>query len=253
MNFKKEMSLIISSIVVFLFVMAGCAADATDGNNVAKKSKYSAETLRMMRQLSTLEMPEGITLGTPEGISEELDTEGTLEPDVKKIGDITYITTTKKFKLSASFDTQILLDPASEVIYPGSVILGHTINNGSYTPVAAGTTKRPVTLSYDLVGVSKLSDTIVPTKSRYTELHNEIMSQYIPQQSTVYSFEQTQLRNEDEFNLKFSLGAGFGVGPVKADIKSAFNFSNGEEKSNYMIKFMQTFYTVNLDSVYYFL
>lgn len=166
---------------------------------------------------------------------------------------VTYITTLKKFKASASFDTQILLNPSTDVIYPGSVLLGHTIADGSYVEVTTGT-KKEVTVSYDLTGIKgangeigKVSETIVPTLSNFRELHNEIIGQNIPKQSTIYSYEQTQIDDESEFNLKFAAGAGFKGPSVEVSVKAGFNFTKGNKKNKFMIKFMQTFYTVDIN------
>ncbi|HQE60289.1 MAG TPA: thiol-activated cytolysin family protein, partial [Spirochaetota bacterium] len=166
---------------------------------------------------------------------------------------ITYITTKQKFKASAAFDQQILLNPSSDVIYPGSVLLGHTIESGTYQEVSKGT-KRPITISYDLTNIEtkegkagKVKDTYVPSLSGYRTLHNKIMNQNLGTISTTYSFEATEIFSESDFGVKFNFGVGFNSGVVETNIKSGFDFNTGSNKRKYMVKFMETFYTVDVD------
>ncbi|OHD11029.1 MAG: hypothetical protein A2Y41_02750 [Spirochaetes bacterium GWB1_36_13] len=169
---------------------------------------------------------------------------------------ITYVTTTQKFKASAAYDQQILLNPNSGVIYPGSVILGHTIDDGSYKEITEGE-KRPITLSYDLTGIvppkgkenqkTRVSGTIVPSSSNFNELHNSILSQNIEGRSSIYSFEEHTITDESEFGVMFNLGVGFSSPAVEVKVKTGFDFKKSTKKYKHMIKFMQTFYTVSVD------
>jgi len=175
------------------------------------------------------------------------------DPELEAGVPVTYKTTTQQYRASASFDTQVLLNPSSDVIYPGSVLLGHTIDDGSYQEVQQGI-KKSVTVSYSLTGTTaagggpgRVSGQIVPSLSSFRELHNSIMGQVIPPQSTTYSYESTQVDDATEFDLKFRAGATYTSPAISVSVKAGFDFSRTNVKHKYMIRFIQTFYTVDMD------
>jgi len=203
-------------------------------------------------ELAGLEQPVNVETGAPAAITDEAVSDAVAEPDEKSVNEagspVTYQSTSQKFKASAAFDTQILLNPSTDVIYPGSVLLGHTIDDGSYVEVTKGT-KREVTISYDLTGIvdGKVSGKIVPSLSNYREFHNEILSQEIPAQSSIYTYESIEIDDESEMDIKLTAGAKYAAPTVQASIKAGFSYSKSNKNHKYMVKFMQTFYTVDID------
>jgi len=218
----------------------------------------AAESDKLAKQLGGLKQPKGLETEvkavklqeTPlSSASEDSKTKGFTVSGVP----VTYVTTTQRFKASAAFDQQILLNPSTDVIYPGSVLLGNSIASGTYQEITKGK-KNPITLSYDLTNIKndqgksgKVTGTIVPTLSNYRTLHNKIMGQGIGKASTIYSFEETTIYSESDFSVKFNLGVGFNTGVVETKIKTGFDFKKGSKKYKYLIKFMETFYTVDVN------
>lgn len=181
----------------------------------------------------------------------------TTEPDEQGFdangAPVTYKITTTTYKASATYDTNVLLNPSTDVIYPGSVLLGESIDDGSYIEVTKGT-KRPVTVSFDLSGVKDasgntgiVSGTIAPSLSNYRELKNRILAQTIPNQTSTYSLEKIEINSDSELGLKVSAGAAFDGGVYSASVKAGFNFDQSKSTNKVMVKFMQTFYTVDID------
>lgn len=212
----------------------------------------------MEKQLSTLKSPDGLSSDAKLSKLKETPVAGTKSESRETGTDtqgapVTYITTTERFKASAAFDQQILLNPGTDVIYPGSVLLGHTIASGTYREVTKGK-KNPISLSYDLTNIKsdrgragKVTGTIVPSLSNYRVLHNQIMGQTLGKASTTYSFEETSVTSESDFGVKFNFGVGFNSGIVETRVKTGFDFSRGSKKNKYMVRFMETFYTVDVD------
>ncbi len=223
-----------------------------------KKKKKPVNMNVLADQLYALENPDGLDSDAkPSKLKETPLTDAKEESRVQgKTVDgrpVTYITTTQKFKASAAFDQQILLNPGTDVIYPGSVLLGHTISDGKYKEITRGK-KRPITLSYDLTNIKndkgksgKVTGNITPSLSNYRNLHNEILGQNLGKASTTYSFEETTVSSESDFNIKFNFGVGFNSGVVETKVKTGFDFAKGSKKYKYMVKFMETFYTVDVD------
>lgn len=228
-----------------------------------KKSKreasQNAQINAMSAQLFSLEQPDGLDNNVKAQKLKE-----TPIPETKKESQeqgkaidgspVTYITTTERFKASAAFDQQIMLNPGKDVIYPGVVIMGSSIADGTYKEITKGT-RRPITISYDITDAKKrgtdndgvVVGTFVPSLSNYRTLHNKILGQDISGVSSVWSFEDTTVYSESDFEIKFNMGVGYNTGLVEASVKNGFNFAKGSKKNKYMIKFMQTFYTVDVD------
>jgi len=256
--------LVLLSVSVFALSSCGDSGDGSkDGSGDASIDDTSEgtatpeEIASMKEKISALSQPANLENGTPKALTDEALEEpvvGTPEQTLDETGTpVTYTTTTQKFKASAAFDTQVLLNPGSDVIYPGSVLIGSSIDDGSYVEVTSGT-KRKVKISYDLTGVKtgdgelgKVSGMVLPSLSNYRDFHNEILSQEIPKQSSIYSYEATEINDETEMDLKFSAGAKYVAPAVEVSVKAGFDYSKSNSKHKYMVKFMQTFYTVDLD------
>jgi thiol-activated cytolysin len=160
---------------------------------------------------------------------------------------VRYKITTKKQVASAAYDQLNLLSPATDVIYPGSVILQESIEDGTYKEITSGV-KRPVTLSYSLTGVPLVSRTLVPSLSGTREFHSEVFSQNVAMKTTnSFQFECFEITNEDSFDIAVKAGASYTKGPLTASLKSNFNFSSENKKKQILVKFSQTYYTVDID------
>ncbi len=224
----------------------------------AKAKKKAKKLAALAQQLYDLEQPDGLdSEAKPEKLSETALSEEKEESKVQgKTIDgrpVTYVTTTQKFKASAAFDQQILLNPGTDVIYPGSVLFGHTIASGTYKEITKGK-KNDITVSYDLTNVKGdkgktgvVTGKLLPSLSNYRKLHNQILGQNIGKASTTYSFEESTIYSESDFNIKFNFGVGFNSGVVETSVKTGFEFGKGTKKYKYMVKYMETFYTVDVD------
>lgn len=275
---KKFGSLLLVSFVAFFFVGNGNAAEKKSLKDLLKQPKNASTATNtkttasgsLPQQLKSLKTPDKLDATAKPAPLKELAL-GKASSATKTQGKnaqgapVTYVTTTQKYQASAAFDQQVLLNPGTDVIYPGSVLLGHTIASGTYQEVTKGQ-KKALTLSYDLTNVKAsggqgknkkgntsgsaqgiVSESIVPTLSNFRILHNKIMGQNLGQASTTYTFEQTEVSSESDFNIKFNMGVGFNSGIVETSIKSGFEFGKGSKKHKYMVKFMETFYTVDVD------
>lgn len=209
----------------------------------------------MRESLRNLAAPAKLSNGIPTNALSEADVDEP-EPQPDEFAEATaseppvkYHVTLQKKSVSASYDQSNTLRPDSDVIYPGSVIKGGSIDDGTYVEVTSGT-KRPVTLSYSLSGLGAdgvLSKTLVPSLSATREFHNEVMSQEIPGQTIPsFQFESTEVNNEEAFDLKISAGATYSS-LVTTSVKAGFSYATSNHKNKILVRFSQTFYTVDVD------
>ena len=150
----------------------------------------------------------------------------------------------QKYKMAAEYDEQIALDPTTDVIWPGALIDAATIPTGQYVPI---TVKRaPLTLSISLeqiVGVK--SKTIEePKLSTVREAIGEILSQEVAGATPArITFNIKNVYSEEQLQLAVGASYKSGFGHVKAQ----FDFSNSDIKTRILVKFMQVYYTIDID------
>ena len=154
----------------------------------------------------------------------------------------------------AAFDDTLLLDPSQNSIYPGSVLRGDSLDKESYQAITEGN-KRKAIISFDLQGVKGkdgkpgiTSGEIIPNLATYRDLRNKILSQSITYHASAnLSYEEIEIINEKSLETQLKLGIGFGAAGIKSKIAGGFKFKSGEQKERRLIKFVETFYTVDVN------
>lgn len=169
---------------------------------------------------------------------------------------VKYVEKEIEYDITAAFKDNILLDPAHNSIYPGAVLVGSSIDEGSYREISKGR-KREATISFSLQGVKDkekggqagiTSGKIIPTLAAYRKLHNEVLSQHITYHASAsLSYEETEIKNEQSFDTQFKVGVGFAAAGIKSKIAAGFKFKDGDNLHRHLIKFVETFYTVDVD------
>jgi thiol-activated cytolysin len=146
---------------------------------------------------------------------------------------------------TAGYNENILLNPISDIIYIGSIIKSETIDNGTYTPLL-NVTRRPITISTSLQGVQgTVSKTYVPSLSNQRTALNDILNQKITgDQPSEVSMEVNEVYSEDQ--MKLSIGTKFEYSKI-ASVSANFDWSEASQKTHIVAKFLQIYYTVDMD------
>ena len=183
---------------------------------------------------------------------------GTTGPQLNAHGQVVkYIEKEVEHDISAAFDDTLLLDPSQNSIYPGSVLRGDSLDKDSYQEITEGN-KRTAVISFDLQGVKDkegkdgkpgiTSGEIFPDLASYRDLRNKILSQSITYHASAnLSYEEMEITNEKSLETQLKIGVGFGAAGIKSKIAAGFKFKKGEQKERRLIKFVETFYTVDLN------
>jgi thiol-activated cytolysin len=160
-------------------------------------------------------------------------------------GDHTCVTRTVTW--APEFSEHYIIQPFTEVIYPGALIDGNTILTGSYRPIISDD-RDTITLSMSLWGSQGGSASIqVPRPSNLSEVRaaiSQMLMQAAPNLTQAFiNFEIEEVRSEKEAELK--LAAHFkGWG---AKISGSYGWSNTEVKTRYLVKFYQIYYSIDMD------
>ena len=208
-----------------------------------------------------LDIPETLSRSPQklrEMIIQERQTGNETEPQFNDQGKVVkYIEKEVEYDISAAFDDNLLLDPSQNSIYPGAVLKGDTIAKEGYQEITEGN-KRKAVISFDLQGVKDkegkdgkpgvTSGEIIPNLAAYRELRNRVLSQNITYHASAHSsYEDIEIKNEKSLEAQLKIGVGFGAAGIKSKIAAGFKFKNGEQKERRLIKFVETFYTVDVN------
>lgn len=153
-----------------------------------------------------------------------------------------YITKTEYYSAAAGFNEQIVLNPQTDVIYPGALVKGESILDGSYILIPAN--RKPITISTSLTGGATVSVVVQdPKLSTVREAINALMDQEydVPPANMGFTIEQAYSEEQLEMSLHASYKM-FGV-----SIKGGFDYSNSSIKTRLVAKFIQNYYTLDMD------
>jgi thiol-activated cytolysin len=155
-----------------------------------------------------------------------------------------YYCTVYKHNVAMGFNSNICLDPTTDVIWPGSLIDGDTVRSGEYRPIAAE--RGPLTLSISISNMTgDVSRTIPEAKlSTVRQVIRDIVTQELLGSTVAnVSFEIENVYSEDQ--LRIAVGAHFDGFGHKLD--GMFNFNNQLIRTRTLVKFMQVYYTLDID------
>ena len=158
--------------------------------------------------------------------------------------DGTYTTSTKTYKAAPGYTEMVAMDPTTDVIYPGALIKGESISTGMYTPIVFP--RKPLTLSISLENIEgDVARTIDdPKLSTIRQAVRDILSQKITGATPAdFSFEKKAVYSEQQ--LKIALKASYESAVLK--VSGSFDFSKSETRSRTVAKFMQKYYSIDID------
>ncbi|WP_025744013.1 thiol-activated cytolysin family protein [Aquimarina pacifica] len=214
--------------LITLLCCTGCSKDNTDDGIV------SGETLEdlneLLADLSNFVQPE---VSIEELVQEEAPVrEGERNECV-----------VKTYKMAPGFNEMILLDPTSDVIYPGAMLKGESIPTGEYIGITGG--RAPITLSCSLENLNGKPSTVIenPNISTVREGVKDMLQQGVTgSASAKVNFTTEEVYSEEHLNI--ALGASYTKG--KNSVSGSFNFNSSETTYKYVIKYLQVYYTIDL-------
>lgn len=145
------------------------------------------------------------------------------------------------YEAAAGFDEQIVMNPQTDVIYPGALVKGESILDGTYTLIPAK--RMPITISTSLTGSGTVSVTVDnPKLSTIREAINNLMNQEydVPPANMGFTIEQAYSEQQIDLSLRASYKGGVSV-------KGGFDFTNKQIKTRLVAKFIQNYYTLDMD------
>jgi hypothetical protein len=169
---------------------------------------------------------------------------GDVDVETYDVDGRTYECTAQRYEVTAEFDEQLTLNPTSDVLWPGAVVDGATIDTGGYVPIVAD--RDPLTISVSLVNIAGAQSRTVqdPKLSTVREAIAEILAQEVTgatEARVTFSIEEVHSESQLDIALGVTYKGGFG------SVKNQFDFSRTDILSRTLVKFLQVYYTIDVD------
>lgn len=224
---------ILSQVLIFSLSLVICfSCSEEDGLEKQLIEEEEAEKINQeLMQLQSFSQPDEIS--SPELLNED-------DP----IRDNEFECIVKKYKAAPGYDEMMILDPTSDVIYPGAMLKGESIPTGEYIGINGG--RAPITLSVSLENIDGKSYVEIE-KPVLSEVRNEV-SNLLKQGvkgSTPAELSFTVEEVYSEEHLDIALGSNYRS--RSKDISASFDFESSKYKYRYVVMFLQEYYTIDLD------
>ncbi|RRQ48426.1 hypothetical protein DZC72_12010 [Maribacter algicola] len=196
--------------------------------------EVAVEFNNSVTNLNSFDQPEETPVVETDSSDPERDTE-----------DSTLECTTKTYKGAPGFNEMFTLDPTTDVIYPGALLKGETIPTGEYQRISGA--RAPITISASLQNIANVKVTIEdPDKlSNVRQGIADLLNQEVNgATAAAINLEIEEVHSAQ--HLEASVGVNYrGVGKK---VSNTLDFSNSTYKNTFVLKFIQRYYTLDVDT-----
>lgn len=226
------------SILSLVFIACiGCSKDEIEpGPEQPNFSNDEAEAFdAAVAQLQAFSQPTETSVQEDAATDPERDTEDTALECV-----------TRTYKGAPGFNELFTLDPTTDVIYPGSMLKGESIPTGEYTRISAD--RAPITMSISLSNITGKSSVTVNDPNKLSEVRdgiNELLNREVTG-ATPAQLVVTESEVYSEEHLSVAVAANYR--DATKDVSANLDFNNSSYKNKYVLKFLQRYFTLDLDS-----
>lgn len=174
------------------------------------------------------------------------DTEGKAkEKEVDVEESESQICVTSEVTISEGSSEFFLLDPTTDIIYPGALLLGNSIPSGEYTPIVAD--RAPITFSVSIPTVNQTSSNATVDNPKLSSVRTEVnnlLNQMEIAGTPSYMSKTMQTVNSTT-GVSRALSVSYGD-PVK-ELGLTLTQDLETQQTTIIAKFVQKFYTIDLD------
>lgn len=158
-----------------------------------------------------------------------------------------YQCVTENLQETRQYDRIVAYAANSDSLWPGALVGADSVLSGLFTQIVLP--RQPITISVSLenLGGTKQATVEEPALAAYREALSSILDAEITGSTpaNLYS-EIEEVHSEQQLDMALGIQASWGLGV--ASVKSSFHFENQQVRSRYLVRYTQTYYTVDLDA-----
>ncbi len=149
------------------------------------------------------------------------------------------VCTTVEYEYAPGFEEAILLDPTTDVVAPGMLLEPNTLSSGNYTPITEA--KTPIIISHSLGGSLSVENPSLSTIRGAIQQLNQNVSV----NPANFTYESDLIQSSQQLMLAVD---GHYKNPW-ATVDAGFNWNSSSTRSRLYAKFVQVYYTIDVDQV----
>lgn len=160
-------------------------------------------------------------------------------------GSANFSCTSQDFYEAKGLYELLCLDPTTDSIWPGSILRAETILSGGFATITLA--RAPMNISVSLEGIqgSPARTIETPSLSSVTAAINDLMGQEVTGEVPAkMSADQKSVYSSAHLGLAINASVSW---PGGNEVNESFNYDNTTVKTRYVMKFMQVYYSINID------
>jgi thiol-activated cytolysin len=213
--------------VLFALVTSGCAGDV--GDSTAPQGTSIDQYIQGLPFLP---------VDPPDMISGAAS-------DPSRSGD--YQCTTQNLQETRDYDEIVAYAANSDSLWPGALVSADSVLTGLFTQIVMPRAPTTISVSLENLDGTKQAAIATPTLASYREALSGILDANITGATAAdISSQIEQVHSDEQLDMALGVQASWGLGV--ASLKTSFNFSDTQTRSHYLVKYTQTYYTVDLDA-----
>lgn len=179
-------------------------------------------------------------LGTLPVADEQVE-EGTATAAVQE-GD--YSCSRQNFRETRQYDKLVAYAANSESLWPGAIVAGDSIYEGLFTPIVMDRAPLSFSVSLENLSGAKSATMDKPSLSEFREALGWILSSEVTGATPANLYAEIEEVHSKE-QLAVALGAD--VDWLTGSVATSFQFGEENVKSRFLVKYVQSYYTVDVD------
>jgi len=158
-----------------------------------------------------------------------------------------YQCTTENLKETRQYDRIVAYAANSDSLWPGALVSADSVLTGLFTQQVLPRNPATISVSLENLGGGKTATIAEPSLSSYRDALAGILDAEITGSTAANLYSEIEeVHSEQQLNMALGVQASWGLGV--ASLKTSFSFSNQQVRSRYLVKYTQTYYTVDLDA-----
>jgi len=158
-----------------------------------------------------------------------------------------YQCSTQNLQETRDYDQIVAFAANSDSLWPGALVSADSVLTGLFTQIVMPRTAGTISVSLQNIDGTKKATVANPSLATYRDALSGILDTDITGSTPAnISSEIEQVHSQEQLNIALGVKASWGLGV--ANLKTSFNFSDSQTRSRYLVKYMQTYYTVDFDA-----
>ena len=158
-----------------------------------------------------------------------------------------YQCTTQNLQETRDYDEIVAYAANSDSLWPGSLVSADSVLTGLFTQIVMPRAPTKISVSLQNIDGTKQAAIASPSLASYRDALSGILDTTITGSTAAdISSQIEQVHSQEQLNMALGVQASWGLGV--ASLKTSFNFSDTQTRSHYLVKYTQTYYTVDLDA-----